>query len=112
MIAKTPKYRNKKTVVDGITFDSIREARHWSRLKLLEKAGEITKLRRQVSFDIIPAVTLDGRRRPATRYVCDFVYFDADGNQVVADANGCKTPEYQMKRKAMKAFHDIEVLEL
>jgi hypothetical protein len=109
---KKPKYRNKKTVVDGITFDSMREARHWCRLKLMEKAGEITGLRRQVIFEIIPPCKLDGRRRPSTKYISDFVYYDADGNQVVADAKGCKTPEYQIKRKLMATVHGIEVLEL
>lgn len=106
------KYGNKKTEVDGLVFDSKREAKHWLELKAMQQRGEIFDLRRQVKFELIPAVRLDGRMRPATKYVADFVYTDKDGNKVVADSKGCKTPEYQMKRKMMAAFHGIEVKEL
>lgn len=106
------KYKNKKTVVDGITFDSMREARHWCKLKLMENAGEISGLRRQVSFEIIPPCTLDGRRRPSTKYIADFVYTNKDGKEIVADAKGHKTDVYEIKRKLMKSVHGIEVLEL
>lgn len=106
------KYGNKKTEVDGLVFDSKREAKHWLELKAMQQRGEIFDLRRQVKFELIPAVRLDGRMRPATKYVADFVYTDKDGNEVVADSKGCKTPEYALKRKLMAWVHSIEVKEL
>lgn len=112
---KTPissKYGNKKTEVDGIVFDSKREAKHWIELKSMQQRGEIFNLRRQVKFELIPAVRLDGRMRPATKYVADFVYTDKDGKEVVADSKGFKTDVWMIKRKMMAAFHGIEVKEL
>ena len=108
------KYGNKKTEVGGIVFDSKREARHWLELQAREQAGEIFNLRRQVTYEIIPPVVLDGRRRPATKYIADFVYIDKDGNEVVVDAKSVatKTPADQLKRKLMRHVHGIEVLEL
>ena len=54
------KYGNKKTVVDGITFDSRKEAKRYQELKLLEKAGEIKDLRRQVKYELIPSQKING----------------------------------------------------
>jgi hypothetical protein len=101
-----------KTVVDGITFDSIAESERYKDLKHLEKAGKISNLRLQVPFIIIPSVELDGKKTQPNKYIADFVYFDTNKNcEVTEDLKGFKTAEYKMKRKLMKYFHNIEVLE-
>lgn len=105
------KYRNVKTEVDGITFDSKKEAKRWIELKQLLYAGQISDLMRQVVFQLVPQVVLDGRKQQPVKYVADFQY--QLGNQIVVeDVKGFKTPEYRMKRKMMKAFHGIEVEEV
>jgi hypothetical protein len=99
------KYGAVKTTVDGITFDSKREASRWSELKLLEQKGEIRHLRRQVQFDLVVSGLL------VTRYRADFEYTDAEGNVVTEDAKGLKTPEYEIKKKLMLACHNITIRE-
>lgn len=105
------KYGNRKTIVDGITFDSKAEAKRYSVLKLLERAGEITDLQRQVKFELAPPVRLGGRGRPALRYIADFVY-QQDGQQVVEDVKGVITAAFRIKRHLMKAIHGIEIREV
>lgn len=99
-----PKYRNKKTVVDGITFDSRAEARKWVDLKGLLAAGAISMLRRQVSF------RLEVNRVLVARYRADFV-FVRDGRLVVLDVKGVSTPVYRLKKRLMLACHNIEITE-
>lgn len=108
---KRAKYRNVKTEVDGIKFDSKKEAKRWVELKQLRDAGRISNLMRQVTFQLVPQVVLDGRKQQPVKYVADFQY--QVGNQIVVeDVKGFKTPEYRMKRKMMKAFLGIEVEEV
>ena len=109
---KRAKYRNVKTVVDGITFDSKREAAHYGALKALEAAGEISCLRLQVPFVLADAVVLDGRKRPARKYVADFVYRRKDGSLAVVDVKGMKTDVYTLKRHLMASIYGIEVQEI
>lgn len=107
------KYGNKKTVVDGITFDSKKEATRYTELKLLQRAGEIFDLQRQVPFTLIPKQTRDGKviERPCV-YKADFVYKDKDGTEVVEDTKGMRTKEYVIKRKLMLWQFGIEVKEV
>lgn len=108
------KYGNRKTVVDGVVFDSAREARRWQELKLLERAGEISHLRRQVPFELIPTQK-EGKRvvERAVTYVADFVYTDnATGGSVVEDAKGIRTKEYILKRKMMRYLCGVIVREV
>lgn len=102
------KYGNQKTAVGGITFDSKREAGRWQVLKLLERAGEISGLQRQIRFVVIDK----NEKFRECSYVADFVYFDRLGRQVVEDAKGYRTKEYQIKRKLMYARYGIEVREV
>lgn len=104
-LKKPSKYGNKKTVIDGQTFDSKREAKCYSELKLRERAGEISDLKTQVSFGI----EINGKH--VCRYIADFVY-QQDGKRVVADAKGHPTPVYRLKKRLMFAVHRIEILEL
>ena len=107
------KYHNRKTEVDGILFDSQAEARRYAELKLMQRAGEIGHLERQVPFEIIPKMkTKDGRTIRATKYVADFTYYTKGGQYVVEDVKGKKTAVYEIKKKLMLEKHCIEVHEI
>ena len=125
------KYGNKKTFTsDGILHDSRKEALRWTQLLILEKAGLISCLKRQVEFLLIP-----DQREPSTEvyqkgekkgmpkkgkllerkvvYVADFVYYDNRTNEkVVEDTKGVKTKDYIIKRKLMLYIHNIKIKEI
>ena len=101
------KYGNKRVVVDGIRFDSKREAARWQELKLLERAGEIKGLERQVEYELIPKQP--GERKAV--YTADFVYWE-NGAEVVEDVKGVKTRDYILRRKLMKWVHGITIREV
>ena len=106
------KYGNRKVVLDGMKFDSQKEARRWAQLKMFDRAGEITGLRRQVAFDLIPSQKGTIRSERPVKYVADFVYFDRSGSMIVEDAKGVRTDVYIIKRKLMRRVHGIEIVEV
>lgn len=101
--------------LDGIEFDSRKEARRWQELKLLERAGKIRDLRRQVKYVLIPAQK-DARGKSLERecaYIADFVYFDLGLNyEVVEDTKGFRTDAYRIKRKLMLERYGIRIQEV
>ena len=105
------KYRNKKTEIDGIVFDSKAEANRYLDLKFFETNGMISNLQRQVKFELIPAQKGYLRSERPVTYIADFVY-DEDGVTVVEDVKGMRTDAYKIKRKLMKYVYDIEVREI
>lgn len=129
MAYKRQKYGNIKTrTADGIDHDSRKEARRWNELLLLERAGMISDLRRQVKYVLIPKQTESverysertGRRlKDAERtiesecsYIADFVYVDsATRKTVVEDSKGVRTKEYRIKKKLMLFVHGIKIRE-
>lgn len=96
----------KVTAPDGQVFDSQKEYNRWCNLRLLERAGKITNLKRQIPYELIPKQ--DGER--ACTYVADFVYYE-DGKLVVEDCKGFRTEAYRIKRKLMLAVHNIKIKE-
>lgn len=101
------KYGNKKTVVDGITFASKKEANRYCLLKVMQRGGVIDKLELQ------PAYRLEVNGTLVCKYVADFRYVDLQtGETLVEDAKGFKTREYNLKKKLMKAVHGIEIREV
>lgn len=107
------KYGNKKTTIDGVTFDSKREADRWSHLCMLQRAGRISELRRQVAYVLAPSVKFEGstRAKPAIRFIADFEYVEA-GARIVEDVKSkptAKLPAFQLKRHLMKHLHGIDV---
>ena len=102
------KYNNVKTMVDGIAFDSKKEAKRYQELKILERGGVISDLDCQVAFELIPKQP--GER--AVKYIADFRYKDHEGKTVVEDTKGVKTPVYIIKRKLMLLVHGIKVVEV
>ena len=106
------KYGARKTTVDGITFDSAREASRWCQLRLMERAGELWSLSRQVPFRLVPAEKgPDGRKLRELRYIADFVYKDVRGWHV-EDSKGFRTKEYQLKKRLMWHYYGIKVEEV
>ncbi len=108
------KYHNRKITRDDETFDSVKEYRRWCELKLMERAGVITNLRRQVKFELIPTQKDPETKKVIERacnYVADFVYWDGS-KTVVEDTKGFKTKEYIIKRKMMLCIHGIRIQEV
>lgn len=104
---KPSKYRNTPEWVDGIRFDSKKEARRYVDLKTMERAGLIAGLQLQVPFRI----EINGFK--VCVYQCDFAYL-RDGNRIVEDvkSSASKTRLYELKRKLMRAVHGIEIQEV
>lgn len=127
------KYKAKKTEVDGITFDSMKEAKRYQELKILEAAGQIKDLRLQVPYELIPAMREPdtiGKRggkikgkliERAVIYKADFVYLEKldipfsdqeKWEEVVEDVKGMRTKEYILKRKLMLYRYGIRIREV
>ena len=104
------KYGNKKTQTsDGIVHDSQKEAKRWAELSIMQRAGYIQDLQRQVKFELIPKQ--DGER--ACYYIADFVYKDSVlGQTIVEDVKGMKTDVYKIKRKLMQYRYGIKIKEI
>ena len=98
------KYNAVKTVVDGIKFDSKKEARRYSQLKLMEKSGAISDLSLQPRFDLI----VNGKK--CGFYKADFKYVE-NGKEVIEDVKGMLTPVYRLKKKLVKAIYNIDIFE-
>ena len=114
--AKKPsKYRNKPSVIDGITFDSHREAARYAELMLFQSIGEIRDLLLQPTFILAPGVRIAGeaRKRPAVRYSADFQYIDAStGQTIVEDVKStptAKSKEFRRIQHLLKAVHGIDI---
>lgn len=125
------KYKNLKVNLGNITFDSKKESRRWQELCLLQRAGQITDLQRQVKFVLIPTQyekfprysTKTGKRlkdgirtlEQELSYVADFVYMQ-DGKKIVEDVKGykggCAYNLFVVKRKLMLERHGIRIKEI
>jgi len=115
--AATPKYRNRKCEHDGIRFDSEKERARYFELVQMQAAGLIRDLRLQVPFVLTErAQRDDGKWERASKYIADFVYFDAQaGKQVVEDVKSPITRKnltYVQKRKDMLSVHKISIKEV
>lgn len=104
------KYNARKTTVDGLTFDSRREADRYLVLKGMEADGAIEDLRRQVRYELVPAFDVDGRHYRPVCYVADFVYVE-DGKTVVEDVKGARTDVYGLKSKLFARRYGMGIKE-
>lgn len=120
---KQSKYRNRKTTINGITFDSAKEAERYGQLISMQNARHIRNLRLQPSFTLEEAYkTADtGETVRALRYVADFSYEEPVGRNplapdywrlVVEDVKGKKTKEYELKKKLMLNRNGIRIREI
>ena len=100
------KYKAIKTFVDGIRFDSKKEANRYVQLKMLEKNGIISNLSLQVPYTLSES-TKYGRK---IKYIADFVY-EEDGKIIVEDVKGVKTPVYKLKKRLMAEKYGIVIKE-
>lgn len=101
------KYRNVKVEIDGIRFDSKKEAERYLTLKKWEEDGHITRLTLQPKYRLIPSQKFDHQEneRPLD-YKADFYYYDLDLDcEVVEDVKGVRTKDYVIKRKLFKYTH-------
>ena len=108
------KYRNKPCTIGAEKYRSQREAKRHQDLLMLQQAGLIAGLVREVPFELAPGVMIEGetRKRPAVRYVADFVYSDVKaGKIIVEDAKGMQTPVYRLKKHLMATIRGIHVRE-
>lgn len=106
------KYGNLKTEVDGIVFDSRREAHRYRELRLLERAGVIRDLRLQPAYELQAAFRKGGKHYPAIRYIADFEYVE-NNRIVIEDVKGVRTKEYRIKKKLFEArFSDLTISEV
>lgn len=106
------KYRSKKISRNGMVFDSQKEYGRYCELRLLERAGKIQDLQRQVKYELIPSQKVDGKVvERACNYVADFVYLEGQ-KLVVEDTKGFKTKDYIIKRKLMLYVHGIRIKEV
>ena len=101
MISKVNKYHNRKTVIDGITFDSKKEADYYCELRIRRMAREITGFERQVPFVILEPFKYKGKRVQGIKYTADFVVTYSDGRQEVIDVKGMRTRDYIMRKKLL-----------
>jgi len=112
---KISKYRSQKTEINGIVFDSKKEAKRYEELLLLLKSGEIKDLRLQVEFTLQEAyTTYTGQRVRAIRYKADFSYIDKDGQRVVEDVKSkvTKTQVYAVKKKLLIEKYGVRIVEI
>ena len=126
------KYKNQKIIIDGIEFDSKKEANRYCELRLLQRAGRIQNLERQKEYELIPAQyesferygkngkrLKDGKRciEQSVKYIADFAYTE-NGKQIVEDVKGYRDPKsagcakFVIKRKLMLYVHGIKIKEV
>ena len=112
---RVSKYHSEKCRIDGLIFDSRKEARRYKELCLMLRAGVISRLERQVSFELIP-VQRDANRKileRAVTYKADFTYWE-NGKYIVEDvkSEATRTREYIIKRKLMLKVYGIQIREV
>lgn len=105
------KYNNKTVIYNGEKYDSKNELNRCMELRLLEKAGKIKNLQRQVKYELMPSQKMNGKtiERPVV-YIADFVY-EENGQSIVEDVKGMKTKDYIIKRKLMLFLKGIKIRE-
>ena len=130
MWMKRNKYGNKKVWYKGIKFDSGHERDYYIILEERLARGEISDLRLQVKYELTPSIKGEKEvvkhlkrgdkvvmktyeELPASSYIADFVFIEnKTGKEVVVDAKGYKTPEYQLKKKIMRYYKGITIMEV
>ena len=108
------KYKNKKVVVDGITFDSRKEAKRYRELKFMESCGLIKNLELQKLYELQPKFRKNNKTYQKITYIADFTYYDIEREQtVVEDVKGNKTDMYKLKKKLFEyKYLELELREV
>lgn len=107
------KYGNIKTEVDGIKFDSKKEANRYQELKLLKSIGKIENLKLQPRYELQPKYRINGRNIRNLEYKADFEYIDKKTGEIITeDVKGMKTPVYKIKKKLFEYKYNREIKEI
>jgi hypothetical protein len=110
------KYGNKKIrLPDGTVYDSKKEFKRHQELLLMERAGLISNLERQVKIPLLPSQRDENGKviEREVSYIADFVYHDNEKNMtVVEDTKGVRTKEYILKRKMALYLNHIRIREV
>ena len=99
---KKSKYKANKVEIDGIKFDSQKEADYYCELKLRLAAGDIKGFCRQAEFVLAPGL----------RYKADFIVFNNDGTSEIIDVKGFKTQVYKDKKKVFEDRFNLKIIEV
>lgn len=115
--AKKNKFNAVKVEIDGLNFDSKKEAKRYIQLKAMQQHKEIRELKHHQCFELAPKMRIAGEKRakPALRYFADFTYYTAAGEFVVEDVKSAitrKTASYRNKKHLMKTVLNIDVQEV
>ena len=113
MSEQPTKYGNKKITIDGITFDSKKEAARYRELKLLKQAGHIIDFKLQPKFPYLITYSrqdFPGVFKRKAFYKADFEVIYAD-RTVIEDVKGCKTAIYKRKKKIIETLYNIQIVE-
>lgn len=99
VVKKKNKYNNIKTTIDGIKFDSKKEANYYCQLKLLKQAGEIKDFGLQPRYELQPTFRKNGKTHRSITYVADFIVTNLDGTTDIIDVKGVETQVFKIKKK-------------
>lgn len=99
------KYNAKKTTVDGITFDSRKEANYYCELKMLKMAGIVKDFELQVPYELQPKYRHNGKAIRAITYIADFRVTYTDGHVEIVDVKGVRTDAYKLKKRLLLYQH-------
>lgn len=105
------KYHNKKVIIDGLKFDSIKESKYYLYFKNQEKKGNISHLKTQVKFELQPAFKIENKKIRPIYYIADFTYIE-NGIKKVIDVKGVRTEVYKIKKKLFEYKYQMEIKEL
>jgi hypothetical protein len=100
---KKNKFGNKHTIVDGYEFDSKAEAARYGQLKMSEKAGEVSSIRRQVTYPLMINTYSVGT------WTADFVYLLASGKEIIEDVKGIRLPVFNLKARIFYALYGTQI---
>lgn len=113
---KQSKYHNKKVEYNGMKFDSKKEMAYYMKLKLLEKAGEIKNVERQIEYELIPKFKVGNKTYRKTSYFADFRYVSVEDDKIhVVDVKSlitAKNDVYRLKKKLMAYKYGVEIEEV
>lgn len=111
-VKKQSKYRNTKTIVDDIKFDSRKEADYYCQLKLLKRAGEIKDFGLQPRYELQPTFKKDGKTHRSITYVADFIVDNNDGTTDIIDIKGMETQVFKIKKKLFEYKYPDKTLKI
>lgn len=107
------KYNSIKATIDGITFDSRKEANYYCELKMLRMAGVVKDFDMQVPFTLLDGYKRKGKAVRGIKYYADFVVTYVDGHKEVVDVKGVRTDVYKLKKKLLLAkYPEIDFREV